>query len=38
MDELQVAWLMIGWILAVFAGKDLQARFVRWREARRVER
>jgi len=35
MDELHVAWLMIGWIIAFWAGKDLQTRFARWRDARR---
>jgi hypothetical protein len=38
MDELQMAWLLIGWMLAVFAGKDLQTRFARWRESRREVR
>ena len=27
MDDLQIAWLMIGWLVAFWAGKDLQARF-----------
>jgi hypothetical protein len=35
MDELHTAWLMIGWMLALWAGKDLQARFAQWWEARR---
>ena len=33
MDELQMTWLLIGWVLAVFAGKDLQTRFARWWES-----
>lgn len=37
MDELQIAWLMIGWLLAFWAGKDTYARFERWRSARRGE-
>jgi hypothetical protein len=28
-DDLQIAWLMIGWLAAFWAGKDLQARFAR---------
>ena len=36
-DDLQIAWLMIGWLVAFWAGKDLQTRFVRWRELRRGE-
>jgi hypothetical protein len=36
-DDLHIAWLMIGWLLAFWAGKDLQARFVQWRAARRAE-
>ena len=34
MDELQTAWLMIGWLLAFWAGKDLQTRFAQWQKAR----
>jgi hypothetical protein len=29
-DDLQIAWLMLGWVLAFWAGKDLQSRFVQW--------
>jgi hypothetical protein len=36
-DDLQIAWLMMGWLLAFWAGKDLQARFVRRRASRRTE-
>jgi hypothetical protein len=36
-DDLQIAWLMIGWLLAFWAGKDLQARFARRRASRRGE-
>jgi hypothetical protein len=36
-DDLQIAWLMIGWVLAFWAGKDLQTRFVQWRESRRAD-
>lgn len=34
-DDLQIAWLIIGWLLAFWAGKDLQTRFVQWRSLRR---
>jgi len=34
-DDLQIAWLIIGWLLAFWAGKDLQTRFVQWRETHR---
>ena len=30
-DDLQIAWLIIGWLVAFWAGKDLQARFTQWR-------
>jgi hypothetical protein len=30
-DDLQIAWLVIGWLLAFWAGKDLQARVAQWR-------
>lgn len=33
-DDLQIAWLMIGWLVAFWAGKDLQTRFTQWRSAR----
>jgi hypothetical protein len=36
-DDLQIAWLIIGWLLAFWAGKDLQMRFVQWRALRRGE-
>jgi len=26
-DDLQIAWLLIGWLAAFWAGKDLQSRF-----------
>jgi len=34
-DDLQIAWLMLGWLVAFWAGKDLQERVVRWRGLRR---
>src|SRR6185369_7553307 len=34
-NDLQIAWLIIGWLLAFWAGKDLQARFEQWRDLRR---
>jgi hypothetical protein len=34
-DDLQTAWLIIGWLLAFWAGKDLQSRFAQWRASRR---
>lgn len=34
MQDAQVAWLMIGWMLALWAGMDLQTRYARWRKAR----
>jgi hypothetical protein len=36
-EDLQVAWLIVGWLLAIWAGMDLQSRFVKWRSARRNE-
>jgi len=33
-DDLQIAWLMLGWLLAFWAGKDLQTRFVRRQDSR----
>ena len=36
-DDVQVAWLMIGWLLAFWAGKDLQTRVARWRAPRPTE-
>jgi hypothetical protein len=36
-DDLQIAWLMIGWLVAFWAGKDLQARFMQRRGPRRSE-
>jgi hypothetical protein len=30
-----MAWLLIGWLIAFWAGKDLQVRTVRWWKARR---
>jgi hypothetical protein len=36
-DDLQIAWLIIGWLLAFWAGKDLQSRFVQRQRARRGE-
>lgn len=35
MDDLQVAWMMLGWMLAFWAGKDFQTRVARWQGARR---
>jgi hypothetical protein len=35
-DDLQIAWLIIGWLLAFWAGMDLQSRFSRWWTQRRV--
>jgi hypothetical protein len=37
MDDLRIAWLLIGWLLAFWAGKDLQTRFVQWWSARQGE-
>lgn len=37
MEDLQIAWLMLGWVLAFWAGKDLQSRFMQWRSSRRSE-
>ena len=37
-DDLQVAWLIVGWMLAFWAGKDLQTRFEQWRSSRRTVR
>ena len=34
MDDLQIAWLIVGWLLAFWAGKDLQTRFAQWQKAR----
>jgi hypothetical protein len=34
-DDLQIAWLLIGWLVAFWAGRDLQARFTQWRALRR---
>jgi len=36
-NDLQIAWLIVGWMLAFWAGRDLQARFSQWWSARRVE-
>jgi hypothetical protein len=36
-DDLQTAWLIIGWLLAFWAGKDLQARVAQWRGSQRSE-
>jgi hypothetical protein len=36
-DDLQIAWLLIGWLLAFWAGKDAQTRFARWWSLRRGE-
>jgi hypothetical protein len=36
-DDLEMAWLMLGWLLAFWAGKDLQTRFARWRGLRRSQ-
>jgi len=33
-DDLQFAWLIVGWLLAFWAGKDLQSRFAQWRAMR----
>jgi hypothetical protein len=38
MDDLQVAWLLLGWMLAFWAGRDLQARVAVWLAARRHPR
>jgi hypothetical protein len=34
-DDLQIAWLIVGWLLAFWAGKDFQTRFAQWQNARR---
>jgi hypothetical protein len=34
-NDLHIAWLIIGWLLAFWAGKNLQGRFMQWREGRR---
>jgi hypothetical protein len=34
-EDLQIAWLMLGWVLAFWAGKDLHTRFAQWRNSRR---
>jgi hypothetical protein len=36
-DDLQIAWPMIGRLVALWARKDLQARFTQWRSPRRGE-
>jgi hypothetical protein len=36
-DDLQIAWLLLGWVLAFWAGKDLQARFAQWWGGRQTE-
>jgi hypothetical protein len=36
-DDLQIAWLILGWLLAFWAGKDLQTRFLQRRSIRRDE-
>jgi hypothetical protein len=36
-DDLQIAWLIVGWLLAFWAGKDLQTRFTQWRAMRQAE-
>jgi hypothetical protein len=33
-NDLQIAWLIVGWLLAFWAGKDLQERYAQWRSAR----
>ena len=38
MDDLHIAWLLIGWIVAFWAGKDLHTRVTRWLEARQEVR
>ena len=38
MNELQVAWMLLGWMIAFWAGKDLQARVARWQAARQQSR
>ena len=38
MDELHVAWMLLGWMIAFWAGKDLQGRVAQWREARQQAR
>jgi hypothetical protein len=35
MDDLHTAWLLIGWLLAIWAGKDLQGRYTQWQASRR---
>jgi hypothetical protein len=35
-DDLQVAWLIVGWLLAFWAGMDLQTRVTKWLAQRRV--
>lgn len=37
MEDAQIAWLLIGWMLAFWAGKDLQARIALWRASRRPQ-
>jgi len=37
MDDLQIALLIIGWLVAFWAGKDLQTRFAQRRVLRRGE-
>jgi hypothetical protein len=34
-DDLQIAWLIVGWLLAFWAGKDLQTRFAQRQRSRR---
>jgi hypothetical protein len=36
-NDLHIAWLLLGWVLAFWAGKDLQTRFMQWRTVRRSE-
>jgi len=36
-EDLHIAWLIIGWLAAFWAGKDLQARFDQWRGLRHDE-
>jgi hypothetical protein len=37
-DDLHIAWLLIGWMIAFWAGRDLQGRFARLADARRRAR
>lgn len=38
MEDLHVAWMLLGWMIAFWAGKDLQARVAQRQGARRQTR